>query len=202
MKAGVDFMSNIDKNNKMENFECLETKTIYEGKLFNVEHRRLRLPDGKEAQWDMVKHNGAAAVLPITNDGKLLLVRQYREGAKAITLELPAGKLDPGEDPETCALREMEEETGWRAEKIKFLMRLHPASAYLSEVIHIYLAEGLKPGKVNLDADEFVTIETHSLADVLQMIDDGEITDSKTLAGVLYYARLCYHTSGLQGGND
>jgi len=181
----------------MKNFECLETKSIYKGRIFEVEQRTVLLPDGKKAQWDMVKHNGAAAVLAITDDGDLLLVRQYREGAKEVTLELPAGKLDPGENPETCALRELEEETGWRAEKIKFLMRLHPASAYLSEEIHIFLAEGLKPGKLNLDADEFVTIETHSVADILQMIDEGKITDSKTLVGVLYYARLLHHTPGL-----
>ena len=174
----------------METHEMLQSKTIYSGVIFDITQRTVRLPNGKEALRDIVMHNGAAAVVALTQDGELLMVRQYREGAKDVMLEIPAGKLDIGEDPQTCAIRELEEETGYTAGQVHFMMRIQVAAAYCTEQIYLYAAENVKPGVAHPDADEFVVVETHPLPEVLRMIDSGEITDVKTIVGVLNYMRL------------
>ena len=169
-------------------YEILQSQKVYEGVIFDVEQRKVRLPNGEEARRDVVTHNGAAAVVALADSGDLVLVRQHRQGADGPMLELPAGKLDPGEDPQKCAQRELAEETGYVAEGLRLLTKLHVAAAYCTEVIHLFFAGKTKPGPTNPDPDEFVTVETHSLMDALRMVQDGTITDAKTVAGVLYYA--------------
>ena len=147
----------------------------------------LCLPNGKEAVRDVIQHGGAVAIVAVTNEGNLLMVRQYRPGSGSMMLELPAGKLDLGEKPQKCALRELEEETGYRAYKIKPLLKVYPVAAYCTEHISLFLAEDLRPGTLNPDEDEFLEVEAHSMQELLRMIGEGEITDMKTIMGVLYY---------------
>jgi len=174
----------------MEKNKILQSEKLHEGRIFDLSQRRVLLPNGEESIRDVIEHNGAAAIIAVTDEGKLVMVRQYRDGPEAVLLEIPAGKLDPGEDPQTCALRELAEETGYRAGKIKKLFDMYPVAAYCSEQITIYLAEDLTLGATNLDAGEFVEIELFSLTELLKMIDNNELKDMKTILGILYYWRL------------
>ena len=140
--------------------------------------------------WDFVSHRmGAASVLPVMEDGSLLLVRQYRPAVELDSLEIPAGARDSlEEDFKDCAARELEEETGYRAGKIEFLVRIVTTPAFCNEDLMIYLATDLKPGVQHLDEEEHLTVERHSLEEALQMIFSQEIRDSKTVAAILAYA--------------
>ena len=171
--------------------KTLEKNKLYSGKIFDLFQYKVRLPSGKETHRDILEHNGAAVILAVTDDGDLVMVRQFRNGSDSVMLELPAGKLDLGEDPITCAIRELEEETGYRAAEMKPLLKMHPVAAYCTEQISLFLALGLKKGEPTPDADEFVEVELHSPAALLDMIDNGEITDMKTIASILYYLRSC-----------
>lgn len=168
-------------------FEITERKEIYKCGIFTVVEDETLLPDGKKAVYSKVLHNGAAVVVPVANDGGVYLVRQHRPAPGIETLELPAGKLEPGEPPQECAARELEEETGYRAGKISFLIKFYSAIGYSNEMLHVYVAEELEVGSQNLDEDEFVTVEKYSLSELRAMILNGEIVDSKTIAGVLAY---------------
>ena len=176
----------------MEKYKILNKKNIYSGTIFDLSQHTVELPDGRAVQRDVIVHNGASVIIPVTESKELVLVRQYRIGSDSVMLELPAGKFDsPGEDPEACALRELAEETGYQAKKIKRILKLHPIPAYCTEEVSMFLAEGLtKPGETTLDDEEFLEVELHSLPALLDMIDNGEITDMKTILGVLYYSRL------------
>ena len=171
----------------MQPNKTIHSETLVNGMIFDVVRRTVMLPNGKEAKRDIVLHNGAAAMVAVTDAGELVLVRQYRDGPSQWMLELPAGKLDPGEDAAACAVRELEEETGYKAARVRLLMKVYPVGAYCSEVIYLYLCEGLSPGEANTDPDEFLEVLTYPLEDVLRMIEAGEISDMKTVAGVLYY---------------
>jgi len=176
----------------MEAYRTIESKTIYNGLIFDVAQRIVELPNGRKARRDIVEHSGAAAVVAVNDNNELLMVRQYREGAKAMMLELPAGKLDPGEDTMECALREMDEETGYTAASAHFMTLIHVAAAYNTEQVHLYYVKGLKPGTPHPDTDEFVTVEWHPMPSVLRMIESGEITDMKTVIGVLMFMQFNY----------
>jgi len=170
--------------------EILSKKKIYEGLIFDVSHYEITLPNGKSGQRDIIEHNGACLIIPVTNDGQLVMVRQYRTGANAVLLEFPAGKLDKGEEPEKCALRELAEETGYVASKIRRLMQVHPVPPWCTELVNVFLAEDLTLAETNLDEEEFVEVELHSLTDLLDMVDKGELVDMKTVMGVLLYERI------------
>ncbi len=175
----------------MDVHSTVSSKTIYEGKIFTIKQDEIILPNGKTATRDILEHNGACAMLPIDKDGNIILVRQYRHPIKKSILELPAGKLDPGEEPEECAIRELEEEIGYKSNDFSFMFKTDIAVGYSSEVIHIYLAKDLVATGQSLDEDEFLDIEKYTLEQTLEMIKSGEITDSKTIAGVLYYKSFC-----------
>ena len=164
-------------------------KDIYSGKIFEITQRTVSLPNGKSALRDIVHMRGAAAVLPLTDDGRILFVRQFRAAAQINMLEIPAGMIDPGEEPLQCAVRELEEETGYKATGMEFMLRFHPGAGYNTEVLHLYLAKGLTPGTRHLDEDEFVTVEAYDLATALRWIDEGVITDAKTIIALLFYTR-------------
>ena len=170
--------------------EILKSEQLYSGPIFDLQRYNVRLPNGKVAKRDVLLHNGAAVVIAVAPDGRLVTVRQYRHGPQKVMLELPAGKLDPGEEPKACALRELKEETGYRAQRIRQLFMLHPVAAYCSEEVYMFLAEELTQGQTNLDEGEFVEVELHRVENLLSMIEAGEISDMKTVAGVLYYARI------------
>jgi ADP-ribose pyrophosphatase len=118
-------------------------KTVYSGKIFDVEQRKVTLPDGREGHYDIVKSSDACAIVAIDDDNNVIMVNQYRQSAEKILLEIPAGKIDPNEDPDVCALRELAEETGYRAEKVEKLASVRVSPGFLTEVIHIYKATGL-----------------------------------------------------------
>ena len=175
----------------MKKFKILGKKKIYGGAIFDLVRYNFELPDKKETFWDIIEHYGAVVIIPVTDTGDLVMVRQYRPGPDAVMLELPAGKLDhPNENKQACALRELEEETGYRASRIEPLLEMYPVAAYCTEKMNLFLAEDLTPGKPSLDDDEFVEVELHSVTALLDMIDNGEILDMKTILGVQYYARF------------
>lgn len=162
--------------------EKLEKRTpVYEGKLLHVYRDDVEI-GGRKTWREVVLHPGACAVIPVTDDGCVLFVRQYRYAVEEALLEIPAGKIDPGEAPETCAARELTEETGYRAERLRKLGAVYTTPGFCNETIHLYLADRLIPSHQHLDADEFLDVVKVPLADVRRMIRDGEIHDAKTLA--------------------
>lgn len=170
-----------------ENYNLVSSKSIYKGKIFEIKQDKITLPNGKIATRDILMHNGASAMLPIDENGDIIFVKQHRHPVNDFVLEIPAGKLEHLEDPKECAMRELEEEIGYKSNDFSFMFKTYIAVGYSSEVIYIYLAKNLVKTKQNLDDDEFLTIETHSLEQSLKMIENGEILDSKTIAAILYY---------------
>lgn len=168
-------------------YEVLSSNKVYKGRVFDIEKDVISLPDGKTAERETIRHNGAAAIVAVDNEGKLLFVRQYRHSAGEETLEIPAGTLEKGEDPYDCAYRELEEETGYKCEKLTFMLKFYSAIGFCSEVLHIYLAQGLYKGEANPDEDEFIELERYTPDEAAKMIFDGRICDSKTIAAVLSY---------------
>ncbi len=160
---------------------------IHDAKIFRLEEVRVILPDGNEAVRSVIRHNGAACILPVTGEN-IVLVAQYRVPAGRIMLELPAGKLDSvSEDPYDGAVRELEEETGFRAEKMEFLRKYIPAAGYSDEVIHIFVATGLYKTNTHPDEDEFVETILIPVEEAYEMCLDGRIEDSKTIIAVMTY---------------
>ncbi len=171
--------------------ETLERRVTFEGKIINMRQDTVLLENGKTALRDVVEHPGGVCVLPLTEAGEVIMVKQFRYPYQEILLEIPAGKLEPGgEDPLTCGKRELEEETGMIAEEYLFLGRLYPSPGYCEEVIHIYLAKGLHPGKQHPDEDEFLEVYKIPFQTVLEEVMAGNITDAKTQVAVLKTARL------------
>jgi ADP-ribose pyrophosphatase len=173
--------------------DLVETKiageNIFDGTLLHVRRDTVRLPNGKDAVREWIKHPGAAAVLPILPNGDVVLVRQYRYPIGAVTLEVPAGKLDAvGEDPLYCARRELSEETGYTAEQYDKLTTIATTVGFSNEYIHLYAARGLSAGMQHTDADEFVNIVQMPFARALDMIKTGEIVDSKTIISLMMVA--------------
>lgn len=162
----------------------------FKGKIFDVAVCKAELPDGTQVRRDVVCHSGGVCVLPIDDDGMVTMVRQYRYGVGCVTLEIPAGKLEAGEDPLEAIIRELSEETGYTADEIIPLHVDYSSPAILSEVIYIYLARGLHGGKQHLDEGEYLEIEKYHLSELVDMVMAGEITDGKTQIAVLKAARM------------
>lgn len=170
--------------------DALEEKVLsedvaYTGLIFNVDRFRMQLPNGKAALRDVVIHPGAVAIVALTDDGRICLVRQYRTSLGRVTVEIPAGKLDPGEDPLDCANRELLEETGLKAEKMAFLTTIATSVGFANELIHIYMATGLSLGKSAPDADEFINVDLVDVGEFVDAVLDGKIEDAKTVVGAL-----------------
>ncbi|MGI5899829.1 MAG: NUDIX domain-containing protein [Christensenellales bacterium] len=174
----------------MDDLNLIEKETkrkrIYTGKILNLDRITVRLPNGREAYREVVLHKGAAAVLPVNERGEAAMVRQYRASLGAVTLEIPAGKLDAaGEDPLDCAIRELKEETGLSAERMKFLVKMHSAAGFCNEAVSIYLATGLSQSEASPDEGEFVNVSWFPLDELYEMALNGGISDSKTLIAIL-----------------
>ena len=174
--------------------ERISGEDIYGGIFLNMKRDKVSLPDGGEAVREYLTHPGAVAVLAILDDGRVLLERQYRYPIAKACIEIPAGKLEIGEDPLLCAKRELEEETGYTATKWSYSRRIHPVISYSTEFIDIYFAEGLMPGKSHLDAEEFLDVFAAPLEQLLAWVEDGEITDVKTTISTYWLDR---HRRGL-----
>jgi len=171
--------------------KTLSRKDIFSGRVFNIHVDTVRLPNAATTTREVVEHHGGVAVLALDDEDHILMVRQFRYGAGDSFLELPAGKLERGEDPAKCGKRELREETGMDAAQYSYFTKLYPTPAYCSECIYIYLARGLTPapGGQNLDAGEFLDVVRVPFDKALGMCMSGEITDAKTLVGILRYAR-------------
>ena len=163
-------------------FETLHSQSMYQGRAFSVRKDRVRLPDGAEASLDIVEHSGAVTILPVDAQGTIWFVRQYRHAAGIELLELPAGTLEPDEDPEFCAQRELREEIGMGAGKIQKIGTFYLAPGYSTEFMHIFLANELFPATLQGDADEFLSVEQIHRSQIPALIRSGEIADAKTLA--------------------
>ena len=157
----------------------------FTGRVFSVEVHAVTVADGKTARREIVRHNGGACVLALDEAGRVFMVTQYRKAFDRVMLEIPAGKLEPDEDPLDCARRELAEETGFSARQIRLLATIYPSPGYCSETLSIYLATGLTAGPAHPDDGEFLQVQAFPLADLLAMADRGEIHDAKTLVALL-----------------
>jgi ADP-ribose pyrophosphatase len=160
------------------------TRNIYTGKVVTLNIDTVRLPNGETIELETIRHPGAAAVVPVKDDGTVVLVRQFRHAANGFIYEIPAGKLHPGEDPLHCAARELEEEVGYRASSFELLSSIFTAPGFADEVIHVYKATGLTRGKQQLDRDEVLDVIEMPLVEAVAKIEDGTIRDAKTIAGL------------------
>jgi ADP-ribose pyrophosphatase len=167
----------------------LDSVQVYQGHFLDVRRDRVALPDGKTAHREYIRHPGAVMVVPLLDDGRLLMERQYRYPMGRVMLEFPAGKLDAGEPSLRCGQRELLEETGYSAAEWAYAGVLHNAIAYSDEGIHIYFARGLRRGERQLDEGEFLDLVTHSPDELDQLAARGELTDAKTLIGLLWLQR-------------
>lgn len=159
-------------------------KNIYTGRVVTLNLDTVRLPNGRTVELEVVRHPGAAAVVPMKDTGTVILIRQYRYVVGGYIYEIPAGKLQPREDPRDCAARELEEEIGYRAGTLELLTSIFTAPGFADEVIHIYKATGLTPGRQQLDHDEVLEVVEMPLAEALARIRDGTIRDGKTIVGL------------------
>ena len=164
---------------------CVSSEEIYNGKIVHLFRDTVILPNGKEAVREVMRHPGAAAVVPLTDEGNVICVRQYRYPFSEVMLEIPAGKLDPGEEPIACAQRELLEETGYQAQELIPLGEYDPSVAVLDEKIHLFLARGLTFRAPNPDADEFLHVVELPLNALVDEILRGEVPDGKTQTAVL-----------------
>lgn len=166
--------------------KTISSEIKYEGPVFKVRQYKVETECGKTGIRDVIEHNGAVIILALTDDGKLIMENQFRKPFESDILELPAGKIDPGEEPEAAALRELAEETGYRAGHIEHLMTYYPTCGYSSEVLYVYFCKDLTPGETDLDPGESLDVLEYDADELIRMIMNNEIKDSKTVIGVLF----------------
>ena len=186
-------MSDLSRVSRSEAPGRVSTHRAYTGRVISLDVDTVRFPDGSIGELEMVRHSGASAVVPFLSDPagddpQVLLIRQYRYAAEGFLYELPAGRLDEGEDPADCARRELREETGCTAERVERLVTIFTTPGFTDEKIHLFMATGLTNGEVAREADEFLTVEPMPLSQALAMVERGEIQDAKTALGLLYAA--------------
>lgn len=172
----------------MEEYKRLSRELVAHGAIIDYYQDTMQIPNGNIAKWDFIKHKGAAAVVPIDEQGRLIMVRQYRNALERYTLEIPAGGLQTPEEPtRDAAARELSEETGYHCDQLELLLSIRTTVAFCNEKIDIYVAEHLTPGKQHLDEDEYVQVKAYPLEELVDKIYAGEIQDSKTVAAILAY---------------
>lgn len=166
--------------------KTVETKNIFKGKIIDVNLHTVELPNGRRASREVVNHPGGVAILAYKDENTVILVEQFRKPIEKILLELPAGKLEKGEDIELCGIRELEEETGYKAKEFKYLGKIVSSPGFCDEYIYIYMAKGLYKGQDGLgDEDEFINIREIKIDKIKEMIKNGEIIDSKTISAFM-----------------
>lgn len=169
--------------------ETLQAKAIYEGPIFRVEQALVRLPDGNMARRDVVKHHGAVAVLAWPSPKEIILVRQFRYATEEQLWEIPAGKLEPGEKPRSCAARELSEETGFWPQQLEHIYSFYTSPGFSSELLHLYNAKNLKPMTNCQDDDEFLEARIVTLTEAISWLNQGKIRDAKTIVALLWANR-------------
>lgn len=184
----------------MDHVKRIGRKLVYKGAVLDIYQDDILTPGGSVAHWDFIGHKGAAAVVAVKEDGKLVMVRQYRNALDRMTIEIPAGARDyVGEPTLDCAIRELKEETGYQAGKMEYLMTLRTAIAYCDELIDVYVATELMPGEQNLDEDECVEVLEYEVEELCKMVYDGTLQDAKTVAALMAYKnRYCSIDSAKQ----
>ena len=180
---------------------CLSTRVVHDGRVVHLSVDSVRFPDGSLGELELVRHRGAAAVLPVFGmdhgtEPEVLLLRQYRYAAGGVIYEVPAGLIEPDEDWDDCARRELEEETGYRATRLVELTTIHTTPGFTTEQIHLYAAFGLTPGASKTDRDEFLEVERMPLSRAVDLIRRGEMTDAKSIVTVLFAARFLLRPTG------
>jgi len=167
----------------------ITTEVVYKGDFLDVRRDEVLLPNGETGTREWINHPGAVVIIPILPNGEIALIKQFRYAARSEFLELPAGKLDEGEDPKACAFRELEEEIGYRAGKMQFIANIHPAIGFANEIMSIYLAEDLKKTNCNRDKDEFIELIPTNMEEALNLVWENKITDVKSIIGLLWLER-------------
>ncbi|MED3624926.1 NUDIX hydrolase [Neobacillus thermocopriae] len=168
--------------------KTIHSEEIFSGKVISLHLYDVELPNGKQSKREIIKHPGAVAILALTPENKIIMVEQYRKALERAIVEIPAGKLEKGEDPSECALRELEEETGYVCENLELLTSFYTSPGFADELVYVYLAKGLtkKENSRALDEDEFVKLEELTLSEALQYIKEQKIYDAKTIYAVQY----------------
>lgn len=167
------------------NEKTIEVKKIYDGKIIKLELQTVELCNKNNAEREIIRHKGGVAIIPITENHEIIMVRQFRKPFDEEVLEVPAGKIEKDEKPEICAIRELREETGFDADKITFMNVMYPSPGYTDEKIYIYKAEGLKEGDLSLDDDEFLYVEKYTLKQAVEMVQTGVLKDAKTIIAIM-----------------
>ncbi|MVP00121.1 NUDIX hydrolase [Paenibacillus lutrae] len=186
-------MSNQSTDQKFEEV-TVRTEPIFQGKVISLQVDHVRLPNGEMATREIVKHPGAVGVLAITGDDRMIVVEQYRKPLGKSQVEIPAGKLDPGEEPMTAALRELEEETGYRSESLQPVCSFYTSPGFADEILHLFAAQGLTAGEARPDEDEFLECTAITMEEAKELIAQGRISDAKTITAV--YAWQSYKLTG------
>ena len=176
--------------------KTMKSDRIFEGKVINLRVDTVELPNGGTSTREVVEHPGGVGVIPVNENREVLMVRQFRKPVDDVCLEIPAGKLNYGEDPYTCGVRELEEETGFKAKNIQSLGNFYTTPGFTNEVIHIYMATELYKGEVKLDEDEFVEVEAIPLDTLMDMVMRGEIRDAKSIIAILKVNELLKNSGG------
>lgn len=164
--------------------KTLKSERIYEGTIINLRKDKVTVQNGISYR-EIVEHNGGAVLAAVTAEGKMIMVRQYRKPAGRVMLEAPAGKIDPGEKPDETAVRELKEETGYSAGKVKYMTYFYPSVGYSEEKLYLYLCTDLKPGETSFDENEAIDIEERDIDELCRMVMKGEINDAKTIIAIL-----------------
>jgi len=180
-RTGVTELSSLEE-------KTLKSEEIFSGKVISLHLQDVELPNGKHSKREIIKHPGAVAILAITDDKKIVMVEQYRKALERTIVEIPAGKLEKGEEPAVCARRELEEETGYECTELELLTSFYTSPGFADEIVHVFLAKGLtkKENSASLDEDEFVNLEELTLVESLQYIKEQKIYDAKTIFAVQY----------------
>lgn len=177
-----------------EDVKRMGRELAYQGTVLKVYKDHMKFSNGNTEDWDFIHHDGAAAVIPVMDDGKILMVKQYRNALERDTLEIPAGKLDDtDEEGIVCASRELKEETGYSSDDLEWLLTIRTTVAFCDERIEVFVARNLIPGEQHLDEDEFVDVKAYKLEELKGMIFEGKIQDSKTMAAILAYESKYLH---------
>ncbi|MFS8541858.1 MAG: NUDIX hydrolase [Tissierellales bacterium] len=166
--------------------KTMKSEKIYEGKIINLRIDTVELPDKKYSKREIVEHPGAVGIVPITDDGCMILVKQYRKSVEKFLLEIPAGKIEINEEPKETGLRELAEETGYKANKMEYLFEFYTSPGFSNEKIYLFLATELEKGEVKPESDEYIKVEKYKIEELVDMVIRGEINDGKTIVAIFY----------------